>query len=51
MPDAGVARGRCDAPEAKDCRRREAPEIDPAIDESIRAFIAKKKAAVPDSNV
>jgi trimethylamine--corrinoid protein Co-methyltransferase len=29
----------------------EAPEIDPAVDESIRAFIAKKKAAVPDSNV
>ena len=29
----------------------EAPDIDPAIDESIKAFIAKKKAAVPDSNV
>jgi trimethylamine--corrinoid protein Co-methyltransferase len=29
----------------------EAPEIDPATDESIQAFIAKKKAAVPDSNV
>jgi trimethylamine--corrinoid protein Co-methyltransferase len=29
----------------------EAPELDPAIDEAINAFIAKKKAAVPDSNV
>jgi trimethylamine--corrinoid protein Co-methyltransferase len=29
----------------------EAPDLDPAIDEAINAFIAKKKAAVPDSNV
>jgi trimethylamine--corrinoid protein Co-methyltransferase len=29
----------------------EAPEIDPAIDEALQDFIARKKAAVPDSNV
>jgi trimethylamine---corrinoid protein Co-methyltransferase len=29
----------------------EAPEIDAGVDEAITAFIAKKKAAVPDSNV
>lgn len=29
----------------------EAPAIDPAIDEAICAFIAERKAAVPDSNV
>jgi trimethylamine--corrinoid protein Co-methyltransferase len=29
----------------------EAPPIDPAIDEALKEFIAKKKAAVPDSNV
>jgi trimethylamine---corrinoid protein Co-methyltransferase len=29
----------------------EAPALDPAIDEALQAFIAKKKAAVPDSNV
>src|SRR5256885_8316697 len=29
----------------------EAPELDPVVDEAINAFIAKKKAAVPDSNV
>jgi trimethylamine--corrinoid protein Co-methyltransferase len=29
----------------------EAPAIDPAIDEALNEFIAKKKAAVPDSNV
>ena len=29
----------------------EAPAIDPGIDESLKEFIAKKKAAVPDSNV
>ena len=29
----------------------EAPELDPAIDEALKEFIAKKKAAVPDSNV
>ncbi len=27
------------------------PEIDPAIDEALQAFIAEKKAAVPDSNI
>jgi hypothetical protein len=26
-------------------------ESDPAIDEALQAFMAKKKAAVPDSNV
>jgi trimethylamine--corrinoid protein Co-methyltransferase len=29
----------------------EAPPIDPGIDEALNEFIAKKKAAVPDSNV
>ena len=29
----------------------EAPALDPAIDEALQAFIARKKAAVPDSNV
>ena len=29
----------------------EAPALDPAIDEALNAFIAKKKAATPDSNV
>jgi len=29
----------------------EAPPIDPGIDEALQAFIAEKKAAVPDSNV
>jgi trimethylamine--corrinoid protein Co-methyltransferase len=29
----------------------EAPELDPAIDEALSAFIAKRKAAAPDSNV
>jgi trimethylamine--corrinoid protein Co-methyltransferase len=29
----------------------EAPAIDPGIDEALKEFIAKKKAAVPDSNV
>src|SRR5262249_41583033 len=29
----------------------EAPAIDPAIDEALNEFIAKKNAAVPDSNV
>ena len=29
----------------------EAPALDPAIDEALNAFMAKKKAAVPDSNV
>jgi trimethylamine--corrinoid protein Co-methyltransferase len=32
-------------------REYEAPPLDPAIDEALQAFIAKKKAAVPDSNV
>ncbi|MBT4933818.1 MAG: trimethylamine methyltransferase family protein [Rhodospirillaceae bacterium] len=27
------------------------PDIDPAIDEALKAFIAEKKAAVPDSNI
>ena len=26
-------------------------EVDPAIDEALNEFMAKKKAAVPDSNV
>lgn len=29
----------------------QAPAIDPAIDEALNAFIAEKKAAVPDSNI
>ncbi|MFO1058582.1 MAG: trimethylamine methyltransferase family protein [Dongiaceae bacterium] len=29
----------------------EPPEIDPAVDEAVQDFIARKKAAVPDSNV
>ncbi len=29
----------------------EAPPIDPGVDEALREFIARKKAAVPDSNV
>ena len=29
----------------------EAPELDPAIDEALQAFMAERKAAVPDSNV
>jgi len=29
----------------------EAPALDPAIDEALQEFMAKKKAAVPDSNV
>jgi trimethylamine---corrinoid protein Co-methyltransferase len=29
----------------------EAPAIDPGVDESLKEFIAKKKAAQPDSNV
>ena len=29
----------------------EAPPLDPAIDEALNEFMAKKKAAVPDSNV
>ena len=29
----------------------EAPPIDPGIDEALNEYIAKKKAAVPDSNV
>jgi len=32
-------------------REYEAPAIDPGVDEALREFIAKKKAAVPDSNV
>ena len=27
------------------------PAIDPGVDESLQAFIAKRKAAAPDSNV
>ena len=29
----------------------EAPALDPAIDEALNEFMAKKKAATPDSNV
>jgi trimethylamine---corrinoid protein Co-methyltransferase len=29
----------------------EPPPIDPAVDEALSDFIARKKAAVPDSNV
>jgi trimethylamine--corrinoid protein Co-methyltransferase len=29
----------------------EAPSIDPGVDESIREFIDRKKASLPDSNV
>ena len=29
----------------------EAPPIDPGVDEALLEYIAKKKAAVPDSNV
>jgi trimethylamine--corrinoid protein Co-methyltransferase len=29
----------------------EAPAIDPAIDEALQAFMAKKKAETPDSNI
>ncbi|MEQ9335014.1 trimethylamine methyltransferase family protein, partial [Thalassobaculum sp.] len=29
----------------------EAPAIDPAVDEALVAFIAKKKAEFPDSNI
>lgn len=29
----------------------EAPAIDPGVDEALQEFIAKKKAAVPDSNI
>ena len=29
----------------------EAPAIDPAVDEALLAFMAKKKAAFPDSNI
>ncbi|HSE76329.1 MAG TPA: trimethylamine methyltransferase family protein, partial [Dongiaceae bacterium] len=29
----------------------EAPALDPALDEALNEFMAKKKAAVPDSNV
>jgi trimethylamine--corrinoid protein Co-methyltransferase len=29
----------------------EGPVLDPAIDEALQAFIAKRKAAAPDSNV
>src|SRR3954470_10825623 len=32
-------------------REYEAPPIDPAIDEALREFIAKRKAAMPDSEV
>jgi len=32
-------------------REYEAPAIDPGADEAVQEFIAKKKAAVPDSNV
>jgi trimethylamine--corrinoid protein Co-methyltransferase len=32
-------------------REYEAPPLDPAIDEALQAFIAKRKAAAPDSNV
>ena len=32
-------------------REYEAPALDPAIDEALQAFIAKRKAASPDSNV
>ena len=32
-------------------REYEAPPIDPGVDEALTEFIAKKKAAVPDSNV
>jgi len=32
-------------------RDYEAPAIDPGVDEALNEFIAKKKAAVPDSNV
>jgi trimethylamine--corrinoid protein Co-methyltransferase len=32
-------------------REYEAPAIDPSVDEAVQEFIAKKKAAVPDSNV
>jgi trimethylamine--corrinoid protein Co-methyltransferase len=29
----------------------EAPPIDPGVDEALQGFMARKKAAVPDSNV
>jgi trimethylamine--corrinoid protein Co-methyltransferase len=29
----------------------EPPEIDPAVEEALQDFMARKKAAVPDSNV
>ena len=32
-------------------REYEPPAIDPGVDEAVQEFIAKKKAAVPDSNV
>jgi trimethylamine--corrinoid protein Co-methyltransferase len=32
-------------------REYEAPAIDPGVDEALTEYIAKKKAAVPDSNV
>ena len=32
-------------------REYEAPAIDPGVDEAVQDFIARKKAAVPDSNV
>lgn len=32
-------------------REYEAPPIDPGVDEALNAYIDKKKAAVPDSNV
>ena len=32
-------------------REYEAPPIDPGVDEAVQDFIARKKAAVPDSNV
>ena len=51
------AEGRQDAPtRANRIFKRmlseyEEPTLDPAIDEALKEFIAKKKAAVPDSNV
>ena len=29
----------------------EAPPLDPAVDEALQDFIARKKAAFPDSNI
>jgi len=51
------AEGRLDAAQRANklwkrmLREYEAPPLDPGIDEALQEFIAKKKAAVPDSNV